>query len=269
MEGLCLFGVVSALAYNYQTYRRILRTHARICQQSYLLYPPETTLSCPPLLSLVNVADPRIKEKCLDVLTKAFKSDPIFTFFVPHDDHRLSFIRRFFDSLLQISPGRCYQYDDFSAAMVWCRGNQEKISIPLPLFSPQVLKNALLLPYAKIIAPLLLVNEIERIQKKYLGNLDHFYYLMMIGVDPDLQGRGVGSLLLKYFLENHADAEGVACYLESSSEQSRRMYERHGFILLETAFASPNGPPSYSMLRPAKTRDPNVDSGNLLQSRKI
>src|SRR5690606_31478065 len=41
------------------------------------------------------------------------------------------------------------------------------------------------------------------------------YYLLGLGVEPDLQGRGIGTALMRPILER-CDAEGVPAYLESS-----------------------------------------------------
>lgn len=59
------------------------------------------------------------------------------------------------------------------------------------------------------------------------------WYLPMIGVDPAHQGNGYGSALLKHALAR-SDCDGKLAYLESTSLESLRLYERHGFELLGT-----------------------------------
>lgn len=54
------------------------------------------------------------------------------------------------------------------------------------------------------------------------------WYLWTLGVDPRLQGRGVGSALLKHTLAM-IDAEGADAYLEASNPALIPLYERHGF----------------------------------------
>lgn len=54
------------------------------------------------------------------------------------------------------------------------------------------------------------------------------WYLFVLGVDPALQGRGLGSRLLAE-LSARADGEEVPCYLETDKASSVRLYERHGF----------------------------------------
>jgi ribosomal protein S18 acetylase RimI-like enzyme len=54
------------------------------------------------------------------------------------------------------------------------------------------------------------------------------WYLPLIGVDPAYRGRGLGSALLKHAL-GISDRDGLPAYLEATSTDNRRLYERHGF----------------------------------------
>jgi ribosomal protein S18 acetylase RimI-like enzyme len=53
-------------------------------------------------------------------------------------------------------------------------------------------------------------------------------YLGTLGVDPPLQGRGVGGALLANWLAT-VDQQGLPVYLETDSERSVRFYESAGF----------------------------------------
>ena len=54
------------------------------------------------------------------------------------------------------------------------------------------------------------------------------WYLSILGVDPALQGRGVGAQLLRPMLER-ADGAGRASYLETFTPRNIAFYERLGF----------------------------------------
>jgi ribosomal protein S18 acetylase RimI-like enzyme len=54
------------------------------------------------------------------------------------------------------------------------------------------------------------------------------WYLPMIGVDPNAQGRGLGGALMRFAVER-CDREGALAYLESSNPRNITLYERHGF----------------------------------------
>jgi ribosomal protein S18 acetylase RimI-like enzyme len=55
-------------------------------------------------------------------------------------------------------------------------------------------------------------------------------HLVFLGVAPAMQGRGVGSAMLKQALAP-LDATGTHAYLEASIERNIALYERHGFVV--------------------------------------
>lgn len=57
---------------------------------------------------------------------------------------------------------------------------------------------------------------------------DEHWYLPITGVDPFLQGTGLGSRLLRHALVT-CDRDGLPAYLEASTPRSRVLYERAGF----------------------------------------
>jgi GNAT superfamily N-acetyltransferase len=54
------------------------------------------------------------------------------------------------------------------------------------------------------------------------------WYLPIIGVEPNAQGRGLGGALLRHAVAR-CDREKVIAYLESSNPRNITLYERHGF----------------------------------------
>jgi len=77
------------------------------------------------------------------------------------------------------------------------------------------------------------------------------WYLFAIGVDPEKQGRGIGSALLRGVLDR-CDARGEAAYLEASTESNARLYERHGFAVTEELRMAADAPPVWLMWREAR-----------------
>jgi ribosomal protein S18 acetylase RimI-like enzyme len=73
------------------------------------------------------------------------------------------------------------------------------------------------------------------------------WYLPLIGVDPSCQGRGYGSTLLRYALEQ-CDRDGMPAYLESSNPRNIPLYQRHGFEIIGTIQAG-TSPTVVPMLR--------------------
>ncbi len=84
------------------------------------------------------------------------------------------------------------------------------------------------------------------------------HYLAFVGVHPAWQGVGIGSTLLEHY---HAelDAQGLPAYLVASTERSRDLYVRHGYVLASSAPLSlpDDGPPVWPMWRaPVDARTP-------------
>lgn len=73
-------------------------------------------------------------------------------------------------------------------------------------------------------------------------------YLALIGVDPALQGQGVGSALLTPGLEL-CDEDGLDAYLETTSARNVDYYIRHGFAVERELRMPAGGPPVWLMSR--------------------
>jgi GNAT superfamily N-acetyltransferase len=74
------------------------------------------------------------------------------------------------------------------------------------------------------------------------------YYLPFVGVDPDWQGRGLGSSVLAPVLAR-CDSERVPAFLEASTPRNRALYERHGFAATEEFRLGDGAPPQWRMWR--------------------
>lgn len=74
------------------------------------------------------------------------------------------------------------------------------------------------------------------------------WYLSAIGVEPEHQGQGIGSALMQPMIAR-ADHERLACYLETHREENVRLYERHGFEVVERADVPGHSVPVWAMLR--------------------
>ena len=74
-----------------------------------------------------------------------------------------------------------------------------------------------------------------------------YYFLQFTGVEPARQGHGIGSALLAPMLER-CDREGAPAYLDATSPDNKRLYERHGFRAGDE-YAPEGGPPLWPMWR--------------------
>jgi ribosomal protein S18 acetylase RimI-like enzyme len=77
------------------------------------------------------------------------------------------------------------------------------------------------------------------------------WYLCLLAVDPMTWRRGVGTSLLEPSLES-IDADGLPCYVETQKEDNLAYYRRFGFEETERLTPERNGPPLFTMTRPAR-----------------
>lgn len=77
---------------------------------------------------------------------------------------------------------------------------------------------------------------------------DRYWYLWVLGVRPQEQGRGLGGGLIRPLLAR-ADAEGVACFLETEKEENVRFYGKHGFAVAAEGTVPGVGVRMWSLLR--------------------
>ena len=92
-----------------------------------------------------------------------------------------------------------------------------------------------------------LLRALTFIERKHPRTPPH-WYLPIIGVAPEWQGRGFGAALLRPVLER-CDRERTPAYLEASTPRNRALYERHGFDVMEECRYASDGPPMWRMWR--------------------
>jgi ribosomal protein S18 acetylase RimI-like enzyme len=66
----------------------------------------------------------------------------------------------------------------------------------------------------------------HEVRRKHL-RAPHFY-LWFLGVEPERQGQGLGSELLRS-LSSRADAAGLPCFLETDKQRNVGLYQNHGY----------------------------------------
>ena len=76
------------------------------------------------------------------------------------------------------------------------------------------------------------------------------WYLGVLTVDPEWQGRGLGGRLIGPGLER-ADEDGLPAYLETQKESNVSWYARHGFELTRTIELR-GTPPVWCLTRPPR-----------------
>jgi len=97
-------------------------------------------------------------------------------------------------------------------------------AFPAPLFSTVIQARG---PVAAGIRTALRFARLDHEMHKLHPRYPH-WYLWFLGVEPEQQGQGLGSELLRS-LSAKAEADRVPCYLETDKPSSVKLYERHGY----------------------------------------
>jgi ribosomal protein S18 acetylase RimI-like enzyme len=179
-------------------------------------------------------------------MSNAFHDDPSFAWCIPdpgaRNEHLPAFFSVVFDALVKF--GYCYCTSDVAAAALWVPPGVEPLAEEDSDLLHGVFESAGAVEAERFTSLVELMNSNHPDQ-------DH-YYLWLLGVSTHLQNRGLGSTLLRAGLDV-CDQQSFPAYLEATTDQNRRLYERHGFHV--TGELTSNGsPPMWAMWRDPKSR---------------
>ncbi|MFJ6936761.1 GNAT family N-acetyltransferase [Streptomyces sp. NPDC101132] len=192
----------------------------------------------------IRQAGPADRDAVAKLLDEAFQNDPVSSWVFPDPVHRRAVHGRFLGVFVDVTleGGRIDVLADGSAAALWLR-------VPAGVHEEEVDVPALMRETADP------DNERCELVGRLMGEIhpthEEHEYLLMIAVDPARQGEGLGTALIQPVLDR-CDREGVAAYLEASSERSRPLYERLGFEFTGTPVRLPDGPLMWPMWRKAR-----------------
>jgi len=79
------------------------------------------------------------------------------------------------------------------------------------------------------------------------------HYLAFLATEPNEQGQGHGSALLRHH-HSHLDHHDTPAFLHASCARARDLYLRHGYQCRGDAFRLPGGPPMWPMWREPTSR---------------
>ena len=191
----------------------------------------------------VRKARPDEHERLAAVLARALFDDPVMRWIIGDDGRRRSVLEtklRPVPAQDLVKQDECYTTESAVGAAVWELPGQWKIGIldQLRLLPSMARINGRLLPRA--------LRTIATLESNHPA-APH-YYLPFVGVEPEWQGRGLGTALMRPVLDR-CDEEKMPAYLEASSPRNRVLYERHGFQVTEQFSLGPDSPPLWRMWR--------------------
>jgi GNAT superfamily N-acetyltransferase len=179
-----------------------------------------------------------------DALARAFHDDPGWSHLLSDPSDRTERLRLFFETELRgiaVPLGLVWTTDEVVGGALWAPPESWRVPVTATLreIPPMVRVFGRRLPLA--------LRARLRMEGRHPGTPPH-WYLAVMGVAPEWQGRGLGTALMRPALEV-LDRDGVPAYLESSSPRSRALYQRNGFDVTGEFNLPSDGPPLWQMWR--------------------
>jgi ribosomal protein S18 acetylase RimI-like enzyme len=162
------------------------------------------------------------RDPVVTTIVRAFTSDPITRWCWPDDDE----YRATMPDITEAFGGRAFDYgsahctSDRRGAALWLPPGTSPDEERMDRIAQETIRSSIR-------------DDVFRVMEQMAGfhPVETHWYLPMIGVDPDLQGKGYGSSLLRYALAQ-CDLDECLAYLESSNPRNIPLYERHGFRVI-------------------------------------
>jgi ribosomal protein S18 acetylase RimI-like enzyme len=167
-------------------------------------------------------------EEVSHVLARAFFDDPLIEYIEPDEDKRRKSLPWFFNKAAQISTRYGEPFTTagtIDGAALWLPPGKTILSIPM-MIQVGMMAAPFKFGLSTFMRFMGVMNHMEHLHKRDVPP-DH-WYLMVLGVEPERQGQGVGGKMIAPILER-ADRDRLPCYLETMKERNVTFYKKNGF----------------------------------------
>ncbi|MGB2249039.1 MAG: GNAT family N-acetyltransferase [Alcanivorax sediminis] len=187
-------------------------------------------------------------EHLAGMLSRAFYQDPLFVYFFPNDAKRERQSLHTFRFMLR--------HAHLNGKVVCSSNNRDGAALWLPSDAMQHswldLMRLGLLPAFFAQGPMAVQRQLDAVEDmQAMHNTiisEPHYYLTVFGVEPDKQGKGVGSSILRPTLEQF-DHEGMPAYLDTHNPENVSLYLRFGFEIAHHGYLPGGAVMHWGMLR--------------------
>lgn len=193
----------------------------------------------------IETASVRDHAALVETLAQAFQTDPALSWILPDPARRAHALRSLFDVMVpaDMRAGVALRATHDESAALWRAPAQAHSGM---------------FEFLRTVIPLVATfgTALPR-GLKVQGSIDahrpegRFWYLHYVGVRREYQGKGHGGRIIRAQTAV-ADAEGLACWLETATPENVPLYERLGFATQVEWDVPGGGPHFWGMMRPAQ-----------------
>jgi ribosomal protein S18 acetylase RimI-like enzyme len=169
----------------------------------------------------------------VEVLVRAFREDPLTHYFFPPCDNWEELVSKYFAFRLRfgIKYGEVYATSpEIEGLAAWfAPGKSDMTTFRLMRVGGMAFSREM---GPSILERMNLISEYtSKMRKQHV--LEPHWHLFPIAVNPEFQGKGHASTLMKPMLAKIAEQERP-CYLETQKEKNVSLYEHYGFEVIHT-----------------------------------
>lgn len=175
-------------------------------------------------------------------LGRAFEDDPVMAWLFPDSSTRLAAVTRFLGIAVEqvhLPHGEVITAGGIASVACWDPPGRWKVPLSTTLRGLRPMASLLGARLPRSLGAFMMIDS-------HHPRWPH-WYLGILGTDPEHQGRGLGSAVIREVLQR-CDRDGLGAYLESSKPENVPYYERFGFRVTEEV-RLPSGPPLWLMWR--------------------
>jgi ribosomal protein S18 acetylase RimI-like enzyme len=188
-------------------------------------------------------------EQLAEVCARAFEHDPLTDWLVEDQSNALQAERQMFLAEWQISK----RYD-----LIFTDSDRQGVAVCRPPGANVTIGDRILQVWSMIgsiklskrmLAKIRLLLDVEKARPSELH-----YYLSLLAVAPEMQGKGLGSALMQPILDLSV-REGKPAYLETETESNVGFYSKKGFSVRQEIITSDGKSKVWTMWREPKMSD--------------